>query len=150
MADYPHVEPPVNMQELYAAFSAADQIVQKKYLYRLQNAPCIELSDEKKKINVGDNVSLYRIARFTYDISENIQEKLTTVYSTVFSLKDCGLVMLMHGHKDHADLFIGIVSNQTDIIPLKLENNGQALKKVFSANFPGSNLIPVNIVSNIL
>lgn len=59
MANNVHAENPLILDDLYAAFEAADNIVLKKYLAKLSNAPCIEISEELKTIEIGENVSLY-------------------------------------------------------------------------------------------
>ncbi len=151
------------MDDLYAAFNAADNILLKKYVSTLSSAPCIEMADELKSIPIGDNVALYRVAQVVYDMDENIQDKLTTVYSTVFSLKDCALTMLLDGHRDSVDLYVGVVTRnftayqqtkgdplQLSVINKQLQNNGQVLRNAFLGNFPGTKLIPVNnVASNV-
>lgn len=141
-----HVKSPLPIDDLYAAFKAADQVILKKYLYKLSDMPCIELDKALQSIKVGDNVSLYRVARIVYDKNENIQAKLTTVYSSIFSLGNYGAVMLVNGHKDRADLFLGVVTRnfsveegteQLSIIGKELEN-GKILKDSFEGNFPGT------------
>ena len=108
MATDVHAKNPLILDDLYAAFEAADNIVLKKYIAKLSNAPCIELSDDLKTIEIGENISMYRIAKIVYDKSENTRDKLTTVYSTIFSLENYGLSMLISGHKDHVELFVGV------------------------------------------
>lgn len=155
-----HAKNPLVMDDLYAAFEAADNVVLRKYITKLSEAPCIELPEELKSINAGENASLYRISRIIYDKNENIQDKLTTVYSTVFSLKDCGLVMLVNGHKEYVDLFLGVVSRKLNARPgddgqstifsvndKELGNNGKALRNAFLGNFPGTELRPVHNIS---
>lgn len=151
---------PRNMDDLYAAFEAADNIVLKKYVEKLSSAPCIEMSDELKKISIGGNVSLYRVTKIIYDKNENIQDKLTTVYSAIFSLNNCGLTMLIDGHKDYVDLYLGVVTRnllaqldakdnllQLSAIDKKLVENGKVLFNAFVGNFPGTKLLPVNNVT---
>ena len=41
-----------------------------------------------------------------YDKNENIQDKLTTVYSGISFLRNCGILMLINAKKDHADLYV--------------------------------------------
>ena len=112
MSDAPHVQNPLDLKDLYAAFGAADSIVLKKYISKLSAAPCIELSDELKSIAIGENISLYQVSKIIYDKNENTQDKLTTVYSTIFSLQNYGLAMLLNGNKDHVDLYLGVKSLQ--------------------------------------
>ena len=109
MADEVHAKNPQVMEDLYAAFHAADNVILKKYVTKLSNAPCIEMSNELKQIEIGSNVRLYRVERIVYDKNENIQDKLTTVYSTIFSLENCGLVMMIHGSENDAELYLGVV-----------------------------------------
>lgn len=152
MADEAHAKNPQVMEDLYAAFHAADNIVLKKYVTSLSEAPCIEMSDTLKQIEIGSDVTLYRVGRIVYDKNENIQDKLTTVYSTIFSLKNCGLVMMVHGSREETELYLGIVvrdfytRQDTDNKPMlavvskKRDDYGRVLENTFEGNFPGSNL----------
>ena len=152
MADEVHAKNPQVMEDLYAAFHAADNIVLKKYVTSLSEAPCIEMSDTLKQIEIGSDVTLYRVGRIVYDKNENVQDKLTTVYSTIFSLKNCGLVMLLHGGKDETELYLGVVvrdfytrqdaDNKTTlaVVSKKRDDYGKVLENTFEGNFPGSDL----------
>ena len=152
MADEAHAKNPQVMEDLYAAFHAADNIVLKKYVTSLSEAPCIEMSDTLKQIEIGSDVTLYRVGRIVYDKNENIQDKLTTVYSTIFSLKNCGLVMLVHGSRDETELYLGIVVRDfytrqdadnkpmLAVVSKKRDDYGRVLENTFEGNFPGSNL----------
>lgn len=157
MANDVHAKNPLILDDLYAAFEAADNIILKKYIARLSDAPCIQLSDELKTIEIGENVSLFRVAKIIYDKNENTQDKLTTVYSTIFSLANYGLAMLINGHKDSVDLFLGVVSRNMvahlkendeldHLSPIEKEliENGKVLRNAFLGNFPGTQLKPIN------
>lgn len=163
MANDVHVESPLVLDDLYAAFEAADSIVLKKYVSRLSNAPCIEMPEDLQKIEIGENVSLYKVKKIIYDKNENTQDKLTTVYSTIFSLINYGLVMLINGHKDCVDLFLGVVTrnmvahhvNEKKIDKLSVNekaliDSGKVLRNAFLGNFPGTELKPVNKVTTSL
>lgn len=168
MADEPRVQNPLDLKDLYAAFGAADSIVLKKYIAKLSDAPCIELSDELKSIAVGDNVSLYQVAKIIYDKNENTQDKLTTVYSTIFSLQNYGLAMLLNGSKNHVDLYVGVITRNLlmnekpleaegldddetvatlSVIERDLLDSGKVLRNAFVGNFPGTELKMVNNVT---
>lgn len=146
---------PRDLQELYAAFEAVDNVVLKKYITKLSQAPCIPISNELKALRIGDNVEMYRVGSIVYDKNENIQDKLTTVYSGVFSLRNCGIMMLINAKKDHADLYIGVVTRELIArdnddrkdLPLvdaaDCSRNGKVLKNAFLGNFAGAKLIPV-------
>ena len=161
MKNTAHAENPLVLDDLYAAFTAVDNIVLKKYITKLSDAPCIEMSDDLKSIGAGDNVSLYRVAKVIYDKHENVQDKLTTIYSTIFSLRNYGLIMLIKGHKEYVDLFIGVVTRNMlahtgedgnieylSTIEKDLVDNGKVLRNAFLGNFPGTELRPVNKVTD--
>lgn len=161
MANDVHAKNPLELDDLYAAFKAADNIVLKKYISKLSDAPCIQMSDELKTIEIGENVSLFRVAKIIYDKNENTQDKLTTVYSTIFSLANYGLAMLVKGHKDSVDLFLGVVSrnmvahlkdnNELEYLsPIEkdLIENGKVLRNAFLGNFPGTELKPINKIKS--
>lgn len=152
-----HAKNPLILDDLYAAFEAADNIVLKKYIAKLSEAPCIQMSDELKTIEIGENVSLFRVAKIIYDKNENTQDKLTTVYSTIFSLANYGLAMLINGHKDSVDLFLGVISRNMvahlkdndeldHLSPIEkdLIESGKVLRNAFLGNFPGTELKPIN------
>lgn len=148
------VENPAKIEDLYAAFEAADSIVLKKHITHLSQAPCIQLAEELQTIAVGDNVSLYRVARIIYDKTESIRDKLTTVYSTVFSLDNCSLAMLIRSHKTYVDLFVGVAtrnfiarSDGLAAVDKRLTDSGKVLRNAFLGNFPGSELQAVNNIS---
>lgn len=156
-----HAETPLVLDDLYAAFTAADNIVLKKYITKLSDAPCIKMPKELESINIGDNVSLYRVAKVIYDKHENIQDKLTTIYSTNFSLRNYGLIMLINGHKEYVDLFVGVVTRnmqahtgkdgkveRLSTVEKELVDSGKVLSNAFLGNFPGTELRPVNNISN--
>lgn len=152
MENEAHAKNPQVMEDLYAAFHAADNIVLKKYVTSLSEAPCIEMSDTLKQIEIGSDVTLYRVGRIVYDKNENIQDKLTTVYSTIFSLKNCGLVMMVHGSRDETELYLGIVVRDfytrqdadnkpmLAVVSKKRDDYGRVLENTFEGNFPGSDL----------
>ena len=161
MDNEPHAKNPLVLDDLYAAFESADNIILKKYISKLSEAHCIELAENLKTIQIGDNVSLYKIAKVIFDKNENTQDKLTTVYSTIFSLQNYGLVMLINGHKDSVDLFVGVVTRNMlahlkddgtldylSALDKDLSDSGKVLRNAFIGNFPGTELKPVNRVTD--
>lgn len=152
-----HVKNPLVLEDLYSAFRAADQMVLKKYLYKLSDSSCLEMDKDLQSIKVGGNVSLYRVAQIVYDKNENIQDKLTTVYSSILSLGNYGIVMLVNGHKESVDLFLGVVTRNLEIRAEKnqllandkeLGDSGKVLRDAFVGNFPGIKMRPVKKVSD--
>ena len=140
-----------NPQELYNAFESADMILLKKYLGKLDQLPIINIPESISKIKTGSNVVLYHVDKLVYDTKENVHDKLTTVFSSLLSDEDNGLVMLIRGAKDHVDFYIGNTNrniNTYGAAPVKsLENAGRTLSSVLKGNFPGTVLHRVNVES---
>ena len=142
------------MDELYAAFNAANDIVLKKHLTRLSDCACADLG-EISKIAVGSNVYLSRIENIVYDQNENIRDKLTTVYATALSMRSSSIVMILDADKDGVQLYFGMAGKQFDIETKNgdtvwkakekaLENDERTLRQTFSGNFPGTVFKAVN------
>ncbi|MEY8356766.1 DUF87 domain-containing protein [Lachnospiraceae bacterium 54-53] len=136
-------------QDLYNVFENADTILQKKYVSKLDELPVVEVGKEITNIKVGSNICLYHIDKIVYDESENIHDKLTTVYSSLFANEESALVLIVKGSKEHVDLYLGAVSrkvNDQGSIPVKsLENSGKTLSSVMQGNFPGTELHRIDI-----
>ena len=147
------VEMPVEIEELYSAFETADNILLKKYVSKLSKYECKTIDDNRKKIEVGGNVNFFQILNIVYDKKENIQDKLTTVYSTISSLKQCGLVMILNADKEKVNLYVGIKTKELNECDGKLKadekklgDKGKTLKNAFDGNFPGIRMeIDLNI-----
>ena len=139
-----------NQQDLYNAFESADTILLKKYVDNLNKFPIVVPNDELLSIKVGSNAVLYHIDKLVYDKNENIHDKLTTVFSSLLSDSNNGLIMLIRGTHDHVDLYMGNVSRNIidGVVPAKnLENTGKTLASVFKGNFPGTELHRLNTES---
>lgn len=143
---------PLQIEDLYACFRAADNVLLKKYLLQLGNSACIEPLDSIKKIKVGENVSLYEICSIVYDTEENTQEKLTTVYSSLLPTMQSSVLLLLKGEKDWARLYLGVTNHAG--YPTEegtyecfdkglLVDSAKTVRGAFEGNFPGSILITV-------
>lgn len=143
-------------KKLDEAIKAADNILLKKYVSNLSSCKCKEVNDDFKKIILGGNVSLYQVENIVYDKNENIQDKLITVYSTVSSLDNCGLVMILNADEKGVKIYFGIVNRTLEVRMNEnneerkvgnaesLKNNGNALENSFKGNFPGMTIESVS------
>ena len=143
-------------KKLEEAIKAADNILLKKYVSNLSLCKCKKVNDDFEKIGLGGNVLFYRVENIVYDKNENIQDKLITVYSTVSSLDNCGLVMILNADEKGVKIYFGIVNRTLEVRMNEnneerkvgnaesLKNNGNALENSFKGNFPGMTIKPVN------
>ena len=138
-------------QDLYYAFESADTILLKKYVNNLSELPIIHPKDEITSIRIGSNAVLYHVDKLVYDKNENIHDKLTTVFSSLLSDADNGLVMLVNGDVDHVDFYIGNVTRRIEngmASKKTIENIGKSLTNVLKGNFPGTEIHRLNMESH--
>lgn len=131
-------------QDLYNAFENADTVLLKKYINNLDSLPLVQVNDTITNIKTGANACLYHIDKLVYDKEENIHDKLTTVYTSLFSNKKTALIMIIKGNKTHVDLYLGAVRKNVNeeggTVPTALDNLGGTLSNVLKGNFAGTQL----------
>ena len=66
----------------------ADTFVNKNYLINLDRYPLVELDPAEKS---DEYIRLYQIERIVYDVDENANDKLISVYSAFFNIQAAGL-----------------------------------------------------------
>lgn len=136
-------------QDLYNAFEDADTILLKKYVTTLDKCNIIPVDERITRIPVGSNVCLYHVDKIVYDKDENIQDKLTTVFTSLISDRRNSLVILLKGTPKQVDLYIGAIYREANeegrVSSSSLENAGKTLSNVISGNFPGTELKRVDI-----
>lgn len=130
------------IEELYTAFESADTIVLKKYVNALEKLSVYDSNIEPiKQIQLGGNVCLYHIEKIVYDAKENIHDKLTTIYSSLYSDKQSALALLLQGTTEQVNLYVGVVSRKTNsdgkVLGKTLDNMGNAFRGVAEGHFPG-------------
>lgn len=69
----------------------ADAFVNKKYLINLDRYPLVELDPVEKS---DEYIRLYKIERIVYDVDENANDKLISVYSAFFNIQAAGLLII--------------------------------------------------------
>lgn len=169
--DTPENTPPVDLEtrspkDMEQAFILADRVLQKKYVSEIGTYPIrcekngnnlpLKTEDGEYIVNpdlqrmpVGENIGLYRFKRIVYDKSENIHDKLITVYSSICAHRDpAALVLLLHGCVDHVDVYIGTALkklNSAGNVDSGAKNDlRKSLENLFKGNFPGSELVFVH------
>ena len=132
-----------NINELYETFESANTILLKKYICELEKFNVYDTNlGAIEKINPGSNICLYHIDKIVYDVKENVQDKLTTIYSSLYSDKESALVLLLKGSETKVDLYLGVVSKNVKqdgtILTKTLDNMGNTIKGVIEGHFPGT------------
>lgn len=120
----------------------ADAFVNKNYLINLDRYPLVELDEEEKS---DEYIRLYQIERIVYDVDENANDKLISVYSAFFNIQAAGLLVIK-STRNALGFYIGVRS---------VDNTSTAeaiLEKSFKGNFAGSQIqaIPQEEVQKVL
>lgn len=106
----------------------ADAFVNKSYLINLNQYDVVEIENNRKS---DDFIRLYRIQRIVYDVEENANDKLISVYSALYNI-NASTIMVVRSSCGTLDFYVGIRSETN-------ASTAEAiLKKSLDGNFPGS------------
>ncbi|MBR6776696.1 MAG: hypothetical protein IKM27_02995 [Clostridia bacterium] len=120
----------------------ADRFVKRTYLNDLTELEVEPLSEHQKKFQY---IRLYRVSRLIYDKSEDINDKLVSVFNSVQNTRS-NLVLILRGLETEVEFYIGVQSNREIGVADKV------FGKSFLGNFPGSMVekIPQSEVADLL
>ena len=108
--------------------SVANQFVKRSYLNDLTEHEVLPLAEHHKKFQ---SIRLYKVDKLIYDKSEDVNDKLVSVFNTVQNTRSA-LVMILRGQKDGVELYLGVQSNREVSVAEKV------FSKSLLGNFPGS------------
>ena len=125
-----------------ADIALANQFVKRTYLNDLTQYEVIPLDENQKKFQ---SIRLYKVDKFIYDTSEDINDKLVSVFNSVQNTRS-NLVFILRGIKDSVEFYLGVQSHREIGVADKVFN------KSMMGNFPGSalNKVPQASVSKLL
>lgn len=107
-----------------------DDIVLKKYLYKLSDLEIIPLPDEFKKTS---NFRLFRISEMVYQKDEYSLYKFASVFNTVQSL-NCGIFIIADSDGHKTDFYMGVRSFDNIRTTKSIKDT---LKNALMGQFPG-------------
>lgn len=108
--------------------AVANQFVKRSYLNDLTEFEVVPLAEHQKKFQ---SIRLYRVDKLIFDKSEDVNDKLVSVFNTVQNTRSA-LVMLLRGTADGVELYMGVQSNREVSVADRVFN------KSLLGNFPGS------------
>ncbi len=118
------------LQLLNNGLITADKFINKNYLINISDQQIVPLDEYEKSTNV---IRLFQIIKLVYDKTENINDKLISVYSALQNVESSAL-LIINGTGKEATFYIGIRSVDNAATASKI------LEKSFIGNFPGSTL----------
>lgn len=118
------------LQLLNNGLITADKFINKNYLINLSEQNVVPLEDVDKSTNY---IRLFEIDKLIYDKSENINDKLISVYSALQNVNSSAL-LIINSDENKITFYIGVRSVDN------AATAGKILEKSFVGNFPGSTL----------
>ncbi|SDB55424.1 AAA-like domain-containing protein [Ruminococcaceae bacterium FB2012] len=128
-----------NTDDLASALDAANIIITKNYLYKLEQFTVKELPEKIMETDIVDHTRLFRFRRFVSDKKENTIDKMVTILNAAYSC-NASVITLIKGEKDHCDYYMGIVSKDADQMIYDVGTQGKTIKSALEGNFPGLEL----------
>lgn len=108
--------------------TVANQFVKRSYLNDLTEYEVLPLPEHHKKFQ---SIRLYKVDKLIFDKSEDVNDKLVSVFNTVQNTRSA-LVMILRGTVDGVELYLGVQSNREVSVAEKV------FGKSLLGNFPGS------------
>lgn len=125
-----------------AGLEIADLFISKNYLIDLNNYPAIPIDDTEKSFAF---LNLFEVTKLVFDKSENINDKLVSVYSALSNYGSTA-ILIIAGSKNGVRFFIGSKDIHRPDIAKSI------LQKSLKGHFPGikMNDMPVQNIQNTL
>ena len=134
-----------------------DSIVRKKYLTNIGSYNVVPLNKLNfqipiQEIKVTDYVRFYKLNKIVYDNTENIQLKLSSVYTSLYNI-NTSIITIIENQNRKINFYIGVKNFDGHL----LKDSGAVLESVMKGIFLGTdiNLIDndnkelLNLISNI-
>lgn len=118
------------IQLLNNGLITADKFINKNYLINIAEQNVVALSEEEKNTNA---IRLFKIDKLVYDKTENVNDKLISVYSALQNV-DSSALLVINGNGKEVAFYIGVRSAENAATASKI------LEKSFLGNFSGSTL----------
>lgn len=130
-------------EKIIKQINAADEFINKKYLFKLEDYQVVSLTEYEKKYNL---IRLWKLQKIIFDKKENMNEKLISIFASVSPFCK-NLIYIIKGSKKFVEIYIGIKASQLGNANIA----GEILHDSVVGNFPGSKLeaVATNDISSI-
>ena len=121
----------------------AEKIVKKLYLNDLERYKVSKPGRSVLELSTYRNIKMFKISGLVFDKDEKILDRLNNVYSSMHGL-GLSIVFMLKSDGTSIELYMGTKSIEEDFT----ENPelGKAFEKSFTGNFPGSQIIDIDIL----
>lgn len=120
-------------------FENVENYIRKDYLSQLQDAKIVPLPAALSELQAGENLRLFKLSSISYSTTDDIYEKISTVFSALSGF-DTKQILILDSDGNNTDLYLGIASNSINSLRMEFDT----LKSSFIGNFPGGNVRILN------
>ena len=129
--------------DLQNAVATADRILSKSYLNILNSVPVVQQKPTVAKnpaflTNLNNSVRFFDVTQIVLNKSENVRDKLVSVFNAVGSA-GAGLLMLLQGDEKKVSVKFGVKAQDKNVVG----DYGSILGNSLKGNFPGTTIKPV-------
>ncbi len=129
--------------DLQDAVATADRILSKSYLNMLNAVPVVQQKPTVAEnpaflTNLNNSVRFFNVTQIVLNKSENMRDKLVSVFNAVGSA-GAGLLMLLQGDEKRVSVKFGIKAQDKNGVG----DYGSILENSLRGNFPGTTITPV-------
>lgn len=133
----------ISNDQMNEILGSVNSFIRKEYLSELCDAQIVPVPSHISQIAVGKNVRLFKLMSLAYSSTDDIYEKITSIYSALSGF-DAKQVLILDSDGFKATLYLGIATNDTDKLGMEFET----FKGSFSGNFPGAKIAILNNAKN--
>lgn len=123
------------------ALSMVDDIVTKDYVMRLSDMDIVSVDKDE----IGRDTIVFKVNKMVYEKDEYATEKFINAFGAM-SYADCSVFLILDGHKDRTDFYIGIRNNderRTD------SSVAETFENSLKGQFPGIDLEQCSVPEHI-
>lgn len=123
------------------ALSMVDDVVTKNYVMRLSEMDIVPVD----KNEIGRNTIVFKVNKMVYEKDEYATEKFINALGAM-SYADCSVFLILDGHKDRTDFYIGIRNNderRTD------SSVAETFENSLKGQFPGIDLEQCSVPEHV-
>lgn len=129
--------------DLQNAVATADRILSKSYLNILNSVPVVQQKPTVAQnpaflTNLNNSVRFFDVTQIVLNKSENVRDKLVSVFNAVGSA-GAGLLMLLQGDEKKVSVKFGVKAQDKNVVG----DYGSILGNSLKGNFPGTTIKPV-------
>lgn len=136
------MENKVSVKDPRDGLRLAETFVKKFYLDDLDRFKITKASRSVLELSTDRNLKIFKISGLVFNKDENVQDRLNNVYSSMHGL-NLSVIFMLTSDGRSVDFYIG-TKTVNDDFQYNTEL-AQAFEKVFLGNFPGSEIVSVDI-----